>query len=249
MEGVRMLSVVVEQDSRKLGGNTILIPFQDIWLINNTCRQLLQYVLNEHLNLPDVLVAASQVKMYCMQQEESTSGSGRKKRVDKDLANATACLDLTCMFVVESFSTLSFRFKLISAETPAATARARADQVNPFERMMNMQANYTFLPPLLTHERMYANHHLYNELIVFLQTNGLGWTSDLCSVVGKRFVDGMSKAMFQCGPPVWNALNDKHNNGKASVCLLLRFILHRVVALVCCCRLSLSSRYCFIAVL
>ena len=209
-----MLTILVEQDSRKLGGTTLLIPFQELWLINNTCRQLLQFVLNEHLNLPDVLVGASQVKMFCMQQEESTSGSGRKKRVDKDLANATACLDCTCMFVVESFSTQSFRFRIIPAETPAAAAPTRAQQVNPFERMMQSQANYTFLPPLLTHERMYANHCLYNELIAFLELNSLGWTSDLCSTVGKRFVDGMSKALFQCGPPVWNALNDKHNSGK-----------------------------------
>ena len=133
--------------------------------------------MNCHLNLPNVLVAATQCKMFCMHQEESTSVSGRKKLADKDLANATACLDYTCMFGVESFSTCSFRIKLISAETPAGAARTRAEQVNPFERMMNMQANYTFLPPLLTHERMYANHHLYNELIVFLETNGLGWYS------------------------------------------------------------------------
>ena len=87
-----------------------------------------------------------------------------------------------------------------------------------------MQANYTFLPPLLSHERMYASHYLYNELIAFLETNGLGWTSDLCSAVGKRFVDGMSKGLFLCGPPVWNALNNKHNNGKASVFYFSYFI-------------------------
>ena len=66
MEGVRMLTVIVEQDSRKLGGNALLIPFQDSWLTNDTCRQLSIFVLNEHLHLRDVLAAASEVKMFCM---------------------------------------------------------------------------------------------------------------------------------------------------------------------------------------
>ena len=49
-------------------------------------------MLNEHLELPDVLDVASQVKMYCMEQQESASGSGRKARIDKELANATTCM-------------------------------------------------------------------------------------------------------------------------------------------------------------
>ncbi len=64
-----MLTVLVEPDSRRLGGNPFLIPFQESWLTNNTCRELLQIVLNEHLRLPNVLATASEVKMYCMQQE------------------------------------------------------------------------------------------------------------------------------------------------------------------------------------
>ena len=144
MEGLRMLTILVEQDSRKLGGTTLLIPFQELWLINNTCRQLLQFVLNEHLNLPDVLVGASQVKMFCMQQEESRSGSGRKAHVDIDLANATACLDCTVLFVIESFSTNSVRYKVIHAETLAPAPPARAQRVNPFHMMIQSHANYMF---------------------------------------------------------------------------------------------------------
>ena len=73
MEGVRMLTILFEQDSRKLCGNTLLIPFEESWLGNNSYRQLLQFVLNAHLELSDVLVA-SQVIMHCMQQQESASG-------------------------------------------------------------------------------------------------------------------------------------------------------------------------------
>jgi len=54
MEGVRMLTVLVEHDSRKLGGNiTLLILFQESLLGNNSCHPLLQFVLIKHLEQPD----------------------------------------------------------------------------------------------------------------------------------------------------------------------------------------------------
>jgi hypothetical protein len=70
MEGVRMLSVLVENDSRKLGGNTLLIRFEETWLATNSCRDLLQCVLTSHLELPDLLSTAEQVKMFCVKQKE-----------------------------------------------------------------------------------------------------------------------------------------------------------------------------------
>jgi hypothetical protein len=63
--------------------------------------------------------------------------------------------------------------------------------------MMNARANFAFFPPLLNYERMYANHHLYNELIEFLEKQGLVWTKKMADTVGKRFVHVMSKALFQ----------------------------------------------------
>ena len=74
---------------------------------------------------------------------------------------------------------------------------------------MNAQASYVFLPPLMKHDRMYYNHDLYNELIEFLRKHNLGWTLEMVSNLGKRYVDGMSRALFQCGPSVWKALNFK----------------------------------------
>ena len=50
---------------------------------------------------------------------------------------------------------------------------------------------------------MYANHDLYNELIAFLEKHSLGWTKETAPTVGKRFVEGMSKALFQCCPNVY----------------------------------------------
>ena len=68
MEGIRMLTVLVEYDARKLGGNTLLIPFEEVWLATNTCRELLQFVLSSQLKLPELLSSAQQVKMFCVKQ-------------------------------------------------------------------------------------------------------------------------------------------------------------------------------------
>ena len=69
-----------------------------------------------------------------------------------------------------------------------------------------------FLPSRLNHARIYANHHGYNALLAFLEECELGWTSDSAKTDGKRFVEGMSKAFFQCNPSTWKARNDRHNN-------------------------------------
>ena len=83
MEGVRMLSVLVEYDSHKLGGNTLLISFEETWLATNSCRELLlQCVLTSHLELPELLSTADQVKMFCVKQYEFVqAGSSSKKEI------------------------------------------------------------------------------------------------------------------------------------------------------------------------
>ena len=58
-------------------------------------------------------------------------------------------------------------------------------QVNQFNIMMDARAIFAFLPPLLNYERMYANHHLYNELIELLEKQGLGWTKEMADTSRK----------------------------------------------------------------
>ena len=102
----RMITVQVELDSRRLGGSALLIPFADRMLASTTCRQLLQQVLTEHLDQPDLLATLEKVSLFVIKQHDNISGSGRKTRVDKDMANATACMDMTALSVIEAFSTL-----------------------------------------------------------------------------------------------------------------------------------------------
>jgi hypothetical protein len=70
MEVVRMLTVVVECDGRKLGGNTLLIPFEETWLAGNTCREMFQFVLSSHLEQPELLYAVEQDKMFCAKKQD-----------------------------------------------------------------------------------------------------------------------------------------------------------------------------------
>ena len=148
--------------------------------------------------------------MFVIKQHDNASGSGRETRVDKDLANATACLDMFALSVIESFSTRSFNFKLTAKPTVAPQGRSL---LNAFEVLKRTQTTYVCLPPRLEHTRMYANHHSYDALLAYLEERQLGWTSDTVKTHGKRFVEGMSKAFFQCCPSTWKALNDRHSNG------------------------------------
>jgi len=50
---------------------------------------------------------------------------------------------------------------------------------------------------------MYANHIGYITLIDFLEENKLGMNNESALIVGKRFVDGMSRAFFECNPSTW----------------------------------------------
>ncbi len=56
-----MLSVLVEYDSHKLGGNTLLIPFKETWLATNTCYEVLKFVLTSQLETPKLIFTAQHV--------------------------------------------------------------------------------------------------------------------------------------------------------------------------------------------
>ena len=143
--------------------------------------------------------------------------TGIAARIEREIANATACIEMPVPTVVTSFSTFSFTFKI----TSRPTATPSREVVNPFEVMRLSQIGYVALPPRLNHVRMYASHIGYNMLIDFLEDNKLGWTTGSALTAGKRFVEGMSRAFFECNPSIWKALNDRHNTGAYYILRLL----------------------------
>ena len=108
-----MITIIVELGSRKLGGSMLLLPFDDEWLGSNTCRDMLQHVLVRHLDRPIVLATAEIVKRFYTKQEVVTE-SGLTFRLEKEIANATTCLDMHVIRGIKAFSTFSFSFKITS---------------------------------------------------------------------------------------------------------------------------------------
>ena len=88
MDGIPVLTILVEMDSRRLGGSMLLLLFDNAWLASNTCRELLLHVLVTHLDRPTDLVIAEHINMFRPKQEVVTE-SGLCARVQKDVANAT----------------------------------------------------------------------------------------------------------------------------------------------------------------
>jgi len=137
----RMMTIQVELYSRRLGGSALLISFADSMLASTTCRHLLQLFLAEYLNKPDLLASSEMVSMFIIKQHDNVSGSGRKMCVDMDLANATDCMDMTALLVIEAFSTHFFPFKVTSQ--PAETPQGRT-LLNSFEVMLSLRFHSYF---------------------------------------------------------------------------------------------------------
>ena len=106
---IRVITIQVELDSRGLGGSAMLIHYVDNILASITCRQVMQGFLTDHLQQLDLLVTVEKVSTFIIKQQDNVSSSGRKTRVDKDIANATACMDLSAISVIESYSTQYLR--------------------------------------------------------------------------------------------------------------------------------------------
>jgi hypothetical protein len=121
-----MLTIQLELHSRRLGGSAMLVPHVRSWLASSSCRQLLQDILANHMHRPGVLAIADQVKLFV------------KERVSKDLANATACLDMNVLSVIDSFSTQHFTFKI--ASVPIASPLRTV--TNPFDLMTTPPVSY-----------------------------------------------------------------------------------------------------------
>ncbi len=102
MEGTRVMTIVVQLDSRRLGGSMLLLPFDVAWLSSNTCREMLKLVLIEHLDRPAALATAEVVCMFCTKQEVVTE-YGIAARIEREIANATTCIEMPILAVITSF--------------------------------------------------------------------------------------------------------------------------------------------------
>jgi len=112
--------------------------------------------------------------------------------------------------VIDAFSSVNFAFKIIAKSNLSSSASPTL--LNAFEYLKLSQVDFLVLPPPLSHAVMYANHDTYNDLLAFFEKHELGWTTHIAKIDRHRFIEGMSKAFFQCTLATWSALNDKHNN-------------------------------------
>ena len=69
-----MITTQVELDSRRLGGSALLIPYADIILTSTTCRQMIQGVLTDHLQQPNLLATVEKVSKPIIKQQDNVSG-------------------------------------------------------------------------------------------------------------------------------------------------------------------------------
>ena len=94
-----------------------------------------------HLEQPQRLSTAEEVKMHCVKQQEFMQ---MKSGYKKEIANARACIDCKTIFVIELFLTQSFHFKVVSPPNLNEHASSSRAQVNPLKMMMDAQKTSLF---------------------------------------------------------------------------------------------------------
>ncbi len=75
MDGMRVLSIFVEVDSRRLGGSMLLLPFAMRMRGQHPIRvanYVLLHVLFTPLDRPTALAIAEHIKMFCSKQQVVT---------------------------------------------------------------------------------------------------------------------------------------------------------------------------------
>jgi hypothetical protein len=103
MEGFRLLSVQIEVHGHVLGGNKRLLSVAEVWLRENSCRQLLAHVLAEHHQRPDFLAIVEEAGNLSSKKQQENSMIHLYMR---EFVNATSCMYISVstviLFVIKS---------------------------------------------------------------------------------------------------------------------------------------------------
>ena len=141
--------------------------------------------------------------------EVSTSGKKRKKPSSDGRTNCTRLLDHSVLEVVEDVSTREFHFvintRLLEETRPV---------VNAMQLLMGAQSRTNLvLPPPRNHADNTADDVLHNDILVWLEKEGVGWPRSEVETIGACFVNRITTGFFHLTPDMLNAMSDGHNAG------------------------------------
>ena len=210
--GRTLLQVSVNNGARELVPHSY-IRLESVWVEQNTCLQLLDKLLreHEHAQLADKLSECI-VTLKCRRAAHGNAPCGFKRPRSTEVIVATLFLadNLADTLTTTESDELYF---YVTLPTPAAPA-----PVVDATRLLMRASTSCRLPARKAFKRMHGEHELFNSIVDYLESEGVGWgISDL--PLGTEFVEHVTRCFWSLTPKVWQVL-------PRSVCFL--FFLTRV---------------------
>ena len=160
-------------------------------------------------SLDDAETISLQVVEYC---DETTSSGGKRRRTTGSSC-ATRLLDDTTYEVMEDVPTHEFHFVVVEAtvqERPAANA------MQALMRAQSRARTQLVLPQPRNTADMTADDILHNDILGWLEKEGVGWPRSEVMSFGADFVNRITRGLFYLTPDLMTAMSDRHNAGTNS---------------------------------
>ena len=194
-----LLTVSVNNGARELVPQSY-IRLQSDWVGENTCLQLLEKLLREHEQaaLADKLPECT-VTLKCRRAAHGNAPCGFKRPRSTEIIVATLFLAENLADTLSTTESDDLMF-FVSPPAPAAPA-----PVVDATRVLMRSSTELKLPERKAFKRMTGEHDLFNSVIDYLDSEGVGWaSSDLPS--GTTFVEHVTKCFWSLTPKVWQVL-------------------------------------------
>jgi hypothetical protein len=194
--GSHVLLAVSVNNAAKALVPTTFIRLTREWVIGNTCMQLLERLLREngHASIADQL-GVSEVQMSCARSIGVQAPLANKRSRQQDIIVATTFLEDILGEALDVMQSDELSFAIT---TPLPN---RLTHVDATATLLRAASSNLHLPPRKNFSRMTGVDELYNAVLDYLGTQGVGWTHDQLPT-GKLFVDHICKAFFVLTPKV-----------------------------------------------
>ena len=94
--------------------------------------------------------------------------------------------------------------------------------VNAFDLLRVAQSlDAISLPPPRTTRNNTSGDYLHNDILIWLERKGVGWSRVDVKDHGKNFLDSITTSLFPLTNSMFVAMSDKHNAGKSLILLYI----------------------------
>jgi len=194
------------------------MTFDICWLREITLRQLLVHVVEKVDPRLSLIYNAGSITVHVIEHvDEVTSSSGKRKQT-LGRTCVTILLDENTYVTMRDCSSREFYFDVKLIKIP----EGHREVVNAFDLLRAAQSlDAIFLPPPRTTRNNTADDCLHNDILIWLERKGVGWSRVDVKDHGENFLDNITTALFPLMTSMFVAMSEKHNASKLLILLYI----------------------------